>query len=124
MTLLIPHLAEVARETREDNGVSREEVAVAARKSADSVRYFERGEQAATLDSMVEAYGEALGVDPLEIWERALKRASEERDRERAELEAAEAEAASLRRGRGASARRPRQGASRTQTRAPRRRDG
>lgn len=123
MPPLIPLLAEVAREAREDRGVSREEVAVAAKRSADSVRYFERGEGAATIDLMVEAYAQAVGVDPLEIWKRALKRATQLADSERSDLNAAEDEAASLDSGPDPSDGRRRRGAAPTKSRGPRRQD-
>lgn len=72
---LIPHLAEAAREAREDSGVQREAVAVAAERSADTVRLFEKGEQGKALDRIVDGYAEAIGVSPLDLWTAAIERA-------------------------------------------------
>jgi predicted RNA methylase len=76
---VIPALAEVLQELRDDQGVTREQVAVAAEHidSADAVRYFERGLQAQSVDKMVEAYARVTGISPLDIWRRAIARAAD-----------------------------------------------
>lgn len=74
---LIPHLADAAKEAREDRQVKREPVAAAADKSTDTIRRFEQGKQGAAIDRIVEAYAEATGLSVFDLWDEALRRARE-----------------------------------------------
>lgn len=74
---VMPHLAEVAKEAREDRGIRREKIATAADRSADTVRLFEKGGQCESVDRMVDAFAEATGLSPFDLWRRAVERAVE-----------------------------------------------
>lgn len=70
-TGLIPALAKAAREAREREGVSREEVAVVLKASADKVGYFERAEAFGALDELLAAYSEATTVSLFDLLDEA-----------------------------------------------------
>lgn len=70
-TGLIAALATAAREAREENGVSPEQVAVALGKSVETVHRFERAEPFAGLELLYDAYEEATGVSLCDLLDEA-----------------------------------------------------
>lgn len=67
----IEALAAAARQTREERGVSREEVAVALRASADKVRYFENGRAFGALNELLQAYEDTTGASLFDLLDEA-----------------------------------------------------
>lgn len=69
-------IAEVCRQTREDHGFKRSEVAAAVKREQDVIRNFEtlRGGWAPLTGAIVTAYAELAGVEPIDLWRRAINR--------------------------------------------------
>lgn len=67
----IEALADAARQAREDQGKSREEVAVALGASSDKVRYFEKARAFGALNEILDAYAEVTGVSLIDLLDEA-----------------------------------------------------
>lgn len=68
---LVDALAKAARETREEKGVSIEEVAVALGQSVDKVRRFEKAVPFPALNELYEAYSKTTGVSLCDLLDEA-----------------------------------------------------
>jgi ribosome-binding protein aMBF1 (putative translation factor) len=70
-TGLVEALATAAKRAREENDVSREEVAVKLGASVDKVRYFENARAFGALDELVDAYSATTGVSLFDLLDEA-----------------------------------------------------
>jgi ribosome-binding protein aMBF1 (putative translation factor) len=70
-TGLVDALAAAARKAREDEGVTRAQVAVALGRGNDTVARFERGEVFTALDDILSAYAEATGASLFDLLDAA-----------------------------------------------------
>lgn len=70
------YLADVCREVREQAGANRSVIAARFNASEWTVRRFEmqQGKWSAQTDELVESYAKLAGVEPVELWQRALTR--------------------------------------------------
>lgn len=69
---MLPHLSRAARELRESHDRLAVHVAAELRIAESTVSRFERGRWPRDPDKMLAGYARDLGIDELEIWERAL----------------------------------------------------
>lgn len=73
--MLLPYLGAAARDARERAGRLQVHVAAELDVRESTIRNFETGKHWPTNpDRTVGGYASDLGVDPLEIWEEALRR--------------------------------------------------
>lgn len=70
---MIRFLAQAAEEAREDAGRKRYHVAAEISVDPSTVYRFEKGQWPQQPDLMVSAYASDLQIEPIELWERALR---------------------------------------------------
>ena len=70
-TELVEALAKAAKETREEKGVTLEEVAVALGQSVDTVRRFEKAIPFPALNELYAAYSTTTGVSLIDLLDEA-----------------------------------------------------
>lgn len=73
MSGMIEFLARAAKEAREDNRRKHIHIAVEVDIDPSTVYRFEQGRWPRDPDEMVDAYAVAIGVEPRQIWARALE---------------------------------------------------